>query len=788
MITKVKLKNWRSHADSTLEFTPGTNALIGIMGSGKSSIMDAICFALFGTFPNLQSKKLKLDDVIMKKPSEKNVAEVEVVLDLNGTKYTIKRSIERGKGTMFSEISAGGNVLESPNSSRVSEAVEKNLKVNYELFSKAIYSEQNALDYFLTIPRGQRMKRIDELLMIDKFEKARTNAVTLANRVSDRRSAKQSVIEQIDVETINQILKELRAIYIETSQEINSLRKKTVDASQKRKALEGEFEGLMKVKEEFEFLKRDERGIEKSLEVVSKNLAALEQATKGLLKEKAQKDFDETKRKISETNAELRKKKTDFEAATSAISDKKSNASSLKKEIDLLGKEYEKKLARKKEYEQFKSEIGADTERQISETKKLLDKATEDATKTYAKISDLNEFIVHLQSPETKCPICETILSEERKKLLIVQKYQQIKQLQETFENLKAQKEMADEKLEKAREAAEKMQMLLTEIAGIDVLRKDLEDLKKNFVETSNEVFNAENSLTNMRREVQNFEERLRESELRRNDLELLMAKFGDYEEKKFEFEQLTMERQQVESRLQEKEKKISGKDLLALDSELKQTIAEEREYDVRINEMEKLLKERMQRIEGQEEKLKEAEKYKEEVLRLEQTIRNLKIFSQALEQTQVELRQEFIIAVNHTMNEIWQAIYPYHDLVGVRLQVEEGDYVLQLQERSGSWINVEGIASGGERSIAALALRIAFSLVLAPQLRMLILDEPTANLDANAIEVLGTTLRERISDIIDQTFLITHDEKLENAVTGSLYKLEREKEKDGVTKVINIA
>src|SRR3989338_6570015 len=156
MITNVKLKNWRSHLDSEFNFSSGTNALLGSMGSGKSSTMDAICFALFGTFPNLQSKKLKLDDVIMKKPSEKNVAEVEVVLDLNGTKYTIKRSIERGKGTMFSEISAGGNVLESPNSSRVSEAVEKNLKVNYELFSKAIYSEQNALDYFLTIPRGQR--------------------------------------------------------------------------------------------------------------------------------------------------------------------------------------------------------------------------------------------------------------------------------------------------------------------------------------------------------------------------------------------------------------------------------------------------------------------------------------------------------------------------------------------------------------------------------------------------------------------------------------------------------
>ncbi|MEM5855644.1 MAG: AAA family ATPase, partial [Candidatus Aenigmatarchaeota archaeon] len=66
MITKVELKNWRSHLDSRLEFSPGTNILLGSIGSGKTSVLDAICFALFGTFPTLQTKKIKLDDVIMR--------------------------------------------------------------------------------------------------------------------------------------------------------------------------------------------------------------------------------------------------------------------------------------------------------------------------------------------------------------------------------------------------------------------------------------------------------------------------------------------------------------------------------------------------------------------------------------------------------------------------------------------------------------------------------------------------------------------------------------------------
>ena len=40
------------------------------------------------------------------------------------------------------------------------------------------------------------------------------------------------------------------------------------------------------------------------------------------------------------------------------------------------------------------------------------------------------------------------------------------------------------------------------------------------------------------------------------------------------------------------------------------------------------------------------------------------------------------------------------------------------------------------------------------------------------------------MEDIIDQVFLITHEERLSDYITGSVYRLERDKESDGVTKV----
>ena len=121
------------------------------------------------------------------------------------------------------------------------------------------------------------------------------------------------------------------------------------------------------------------------------------------------------------------------------------------------------------------------------------------------------------------------------------------------------------------------------------------------------------------------------------------------------------------------------------------------------------------------------------------------------------------------------------------RTWIRDGDYVLELRDSTG-WISVDGIASGGERSLACLVLRIAFALVLAPQLKWLVLDEPTHNLDSRTVEDLAKVLRDNINEYVEQVFLITHDSALEDAVSGYLYKFDRKKEKDGITEIAKVA
>jgi exonuclease SbcC len=788
MITKVELKNWRSHLESKFEFSPGTNILLGKIGSGKSSVLDAICFAFFGTFPNLQTKKIKLDDVIMRKPVEKNKAEVEIHFQVDGKNYSVKRIIEKGKGTSYSEVREDGKLLEAPNTQRVTEIVEEILKVDYELFSKAIYSEQNALDYFLTIPKGQRMKKIDELLAIDKFEKARASSVSLANKIEDRMHGIEDAIKQIDEEELKKNISELEDSIKKLTLEKESLEKEFEKVYEERRILEKELQDLKKIEENLEILKMEKRGEESALEEIMKAIRLIEETTKGFSKESLQTSLKELENDIEKLEEELKQKKESYEKLFSDISQAKSKINFLKEEkISKLEQSLNEKIGIKKEIENLLSITGENIDQQIKEKKEEIEKVNSEISSINTTIKDLNSFIQHLSSSENKCPVCESVLTPERKNFLIKQKQDQLKKLEDKLGNLIMSRQNLTEILNKLENSAKSISEMYLQIKDLQEVQKELENSEKVLVELNSFIMQAEKNFAIVKSDLEQLEKQIKEEENKKRKYEILLIQFEDLEEKKKRSEELKLRIEEIKKKIEEEELKLKGKDLAKMEEILKQIISKESEIKTKLQSYGSFIQEKELRKKENEEKLKDLEKQKKEIKRLEVLVRDLKIFSLALEETQVELRRDFVEAVNYAMNKLWNTLYPYQDFVSIRLNAEEGDYILQLQGRDGTWVNVEGNVSGGERSIACLALRIAFALALAPQLRILVLDEPTANLDAKAISELTLTLRERINEFIDQTFLITHQPELEDAATGSIYMLEREKEKDEPTRVVKV-
>ena len=58
MIDSIELGNFLSHNETKLEFGDGVTVFVGHNGAGKSSIIDAITFALFGQHTRKSNKGL----------------------------------------------------------------------------------------------------------------------------------------------------------------------------------------------------------------------------------------------------------------------------------------------------------------------------------------------------------------------------------------------------------------------------------------------------------------------------------------------------------------------------------------------------------------------------------------------------------------------------------------------------------------------------------------------------------------------------------------------------------
>jgi DNA repair exonuclease SbcCD ATPase subunit len=165
----------------------------------------------------------------------------------------------------------------------------------------------------------------------------------------------------------------------------------------------------------------------------------------------------------------------------------------------------------------------------------------------------------------------------------------------------------------------------------------------------------------------------------------------------------------------------------------------------------------RLRMVEGEMGKVRDIE---EKLRRAEAAFEVASGWEMALQAAQGELREDYISEINGALALIWPIIYPYTNLTGERVRATEEDYYVEL-ESNGEWIPVQGRVSGGEKTCAALALRIAFAMVLVPNLSWLFLDEPTHNLDDEEVEALARTLREEVPKVVEQTIVITHDKRL---------------------------
>jgi exonuclease SbcC len=274
----IQLENIRSHVKSTVPFAKGFNCLVGGLGCGKSSVLYAIDFALFGE-PLGRSY-----DYLLRESSDNGKVTLQFVQ--NGKSYKILRGLKRrgkGIGQDFNELGLfqDENLIASVKADAVTEQLKAITGLDKELFREIVWVRQEHLKELLDARPRERQKRLDELFGLADYEKAWSNLVGYQREYEGERRAYEKDPDVVGMEKLNNE-------YTRTAEEFSLIEIELQDMAKKleesKKALEEadlKLKKLEEVKALTEELKRKETQIQTNLTNVEDTSASLAEKIEG---------------------------------------------------------------------------------------------------------------------------------------------------------------------------------------------------------------------------------------------------------------------------------------------------------------------------------------------------------------------------------------------------------------------------------------------------------------------------------------------------------------------------
>jgi len=482
IIKKIKLENIRSYVSQELELPEGSVLLSGDIGSGKSTVLLAIDFALFGIRkPDLTGASLLRNGT--------NSGSVEMQFEIEGKDVIIKRTLKR---TQLGVSQDSGFII-IDRQKREGTAVELKQHIlnllNYpkELLTKSksliykytVYTPQEEMKHILTEEQDLRLDTLRKVFGIDKYKRVKENTKILISAIKGKKENLKGLTQDLD----------------QKKDEIKQEKERLKEQDEKLEVLKPQLET---VKKEFETKKKDIEKTETLIEKLRETRKQLE------IRISEQKNLEEQKVEVEEE---------------------------LKALILQIAKA--EKEVKKEQTKNIETEI-----RQKQEIIRQLEKETQEILNIIASLKTKQEEAEDLKNRITSlenCPTCKQQVSEEHKRSIKEEEDNKItaitKKLSLTEKNYKEKQQLltkSKEELEHLKETRSQIEINNLKIQNLEEKKKKkekLESQQKLFEKKASEIKNDILTFEKENRNYINVEEDYKQKKI---ELENILEKRSD--------------------------------------------------------------------------------------------------------------------------------------------------------------------------------------------------------------------------------------------------------------------
>lgn len=869
---RLTVANYRSFEESEVRFEPGVTVVRGVNGAGKSSLLEACFFALYGAAA-LRTANANLEDVIT---TDAESCTVELWFTHAEREFRVRRELKRTGGRASQTVA----VLETPDgridgARAVDDRIASLFRMDAEAFLSCAYVRQGEVNKLIEASPTERQDTIDGLVRLgvletyrDRASEARLGVKHVRDSVSgalsdvtdqideknesDLRAAREQVAEQLseveddidalreerdvvaerkaDAEATIEAQAETRAELTEVRERVSELEEAIENAERARAELGEELEGVDERIDEVgrtarETLERaSEKGVEidpgaepetveEHLDTVDEEVEALgsEIETTRLRSEQVRErvsDLDATAADLDEETREREQRAEnvdeEVEASEATIAETRDELEEIDERIEDAKGRFDDVSVEFGEAEGLRREAEREREERAEELTGVRSelKAVE---KTVERAEDLRE--------QGKCPTCGQDVEDSPHVHSLDDDRKRVRELEARRAELREAVGAIDERIERASELVEvettvsmledkreaKREVLDERLESIDDKRDQAEAYREEAAAKREEAAAKREERADLEGEVAEYEERVQTLRERRETQRERRALLETAVEAHEERSELATERTKLEerrehlgellserregvtekrSRLADLEERVNAERVAAARDEVEEAGEQIETLDEEITGAETRRDAFQNQLGRIGSKLDQIEELRERRATLEERADALASLYEECEELQQmyadlrgDLRQRNIAALEKLVNEVFDLAYRNDAYDRITL---DGEYRATVHEKSGETLE-PGKLSGGERVLFNLALRCAIYQLLvegaegtAP-MPPLILDEPTAHLDAGHVDRIDSVVSRMREIGVEQTIVVSHTDELIDAADHRL-------------------